>query len=40
MFDPKLSYLGNSPHLPDQALNVLLQFLKVTHLEKGKICCH
>lgn len=41
MFDQKLSYLAcNSPHLPDQALNGFLWFLKVTHLEKRKICCH
>lgn len=35
-----LTLLDNSLHLPDQALNGFLWFVKVTHLERRKICCY
>lgn len=35
-----LTLLNNSAHLPDQVLNGFLWFVKVTHLERRKICCY
>lgn len=35
-----LTWLGNLPHLPVQALNGFLWFLKMTQLEKRKMCCY
>lgn len=35
-----LTLLDNSLHLSDQALNGFLWFVKVTHLERRKICCY
>lgn len=34
-----LTCLGNSSHIPDQALNGFLKLLKVTHCERRSIYC-